>query len=76
MGIVQVPENRQLFGPLTVEENLELGAYLRAARMSASELRTELDGCTNGSPLSMHDGTKQPARFPAESNRWRQLAAG
>ncbi len=26
-GIVHVPENRQLFGPLTVEENLELGAY-------------------------------------------------
>lgn len=26
-GIIQVPENRQLFGPLTVEENLEMGAY-------------------------------------------------
>jgi branched-chain amino acid transport system ATP-binding protein len=24
-----VPENRRLFAPLTVEENLELGAYLR-----------------------------------------------
>jgi branched-chain amino acid transport system ATP-binding protein len=29
MGIAIVPENRRLFAPLTVEENLELGAYLR-----------------------------------------------
>lgn len=28
LGVIQVPENRQLFGPLTVQENLELGAYL------------------------------------------------
>ncbi len=27
LGVVQVPENRQLFGPLTVQENLEMGAY-------------------------------------------------
>jgi branched-chain amino acid transport system ATP-binding protein len=29
MGIIQVPEGRHLFGPLTVKENLELGAYRR-----------------------------------------------
>ncbi len=28
-GISQVPEGRQIFAPLTVAENLELGAYLR-----------------------------------------------
>ena len=28
-GIVQVPEGRQVFAKLTVEENLRLGAYLR-----------------------------------------------
>ncbi|MFB9269988.1 ABC transporter ATP-binding protein [Bradyrhizobium erythrophlei] len=28
-GIVQVPEGRQVFAPLTVRENLELGAYTR-----------------------------------------------
>lgn len=27
LGIVQIPEGRQLFGPLTVEENLQLGFY-------------------------------------------------
>ena len=28
-GIVQSPEGRQVFGPLTVEDNLRLGGYLR-----------------------------------------------
>jgi len=31
-GLVQIPEGRQLFGPLTVEENLELGSYVRRRR--------------------------------------------
>jgi len=29
-GICQVPEGRQMFGPLSVEDNLRLGAYARA----------------------------------------------
>jgi len=28
-GIVQVPEGRKIFAPLTVQENLEMGAYLQ-----------------------------------------------
>jgi branched-chain amino acid transport system ATP-binding protein len=32
IGISQVPEGRQVFKPLSVEENLELGAYLRYRR--------------------------------------------
>jgi branched-chain amino acid transport system ATP-binding protein len=31
-GIAQVPERRQLFGTMTVEENLRLGAYTRGDR--------------------------------------------
>ncbi len=42
-GIVQVPENRQLFGPMTVEENLEMGAYLRGGRISSADLTKEMD---------------------------------
>lgn len=30
LGIVQVPEGRQMFGPLSVEDNLRLGAFLRS----------------------------------------------
>lgn len=43
LGIVQVPENRQLFGPLTVEENLEMGAYLRARRITKKRLSSEME---------------------------------
>ena len=34
-GMAIVPENRRLFAPLTVAENLELGAYLRKGDLSA-----------------------------------------
>jgi branched-chain amino acid transport system ATP-binding protein len=38
-GIAIVPENRRLFAPMTVLENLEMGGYLRARE----ELKAELD---------------------------------
>lgn len=38
-GIAIVPENRRLFGPMTVKENLEMGAYLRPK----ADLREEFD---------------------------------
>ena len=31
-GVIQVPQGRMLFGPMTVRENLELGAYLSSDR--------------------------------------------
>ena len=60
LGIVQVPENRQLFGPLTVEENLEVGAYLRAGRMKKADLLEEMDRVLE--------------LFPALANRRKQRA--
>jgi branched-chain amino acid transport system ATP-binding protein len=36
-GISMVPENRRLFGNMTVAENLELGAYLRTDRQQIAE---------------------------------------
>jgi branched-chain amino acid transport system ATP-binding protein len=36
LGLVQVPEGRQVLSPLTVEENLQLGAYTRSGDMAAS----------------------------------------
>jgi branched-chain amino acid transport system ATP-binding protein len=38
LGIAQVPEGRQVFGPLSVEDNLVLGAYVRPAREAGSAL--------------------------------------
>jgi branched-chain amino acid transport system ATP-binding protein len=39
LGIAQVPEGRQLFAPLSVEDNLKLGAWSRAA----AEARSQID---------------------------------
>ncbi len=36
MGIAQVPEGRQMFGPLAVEDNLRLGAYARRDRAAVA----------------------------------------
>jgi len=43
MGISQVPEGRQLFAPMTVAENLELGAYLRYRRQSRADINHDLE---------------------------------
>lgn len=37
-GLVQVPEDRSLFGPLTVEENLNMGAWTRRGHAARSVL--------------------------------------
>jgi branched-chain amino acid transport system ATP-binding protein len=41
MGVSHVPEGRQVFASMNVEENLELGAYLRSRRLR-QEIRTDL----------------------------------
>ena len=38
-GVSMVPENRRLFPDMTVDENLQLGAYLRGSRTSVDETR-------------------------------------
>jgi len=40
LGIVQVPEGRKIFAPLTVMENLEMGAYTRSDK---AEFRASLE---------------------------------
>jgi branched-chain amino acid transport system ATP-binding protein len=42
-GMVQVPEGRQVFGPLSVEDNLRLGAYRRARAESPASLARVYD---------------------------------
>jgi branched-chain amino acid transport system ATP-binding protein len=46
-GLAIVPENRRLFGPMTVLENLEMGAYLRPR----ADLREDLDRVFTTFPL-------------------------
>ena len=42
-GIVQVPEGRRIFAKLTVEENLEMGAYTRTAKELADTITDVFD---------------------------------
>jgi len=43
MGMMQVPEGRQIFNSLSVLDNLRLGAYLRYRKGKKKEIRQDLD---------------------------------
>lgn len=43
LGIVQVPQGRMLFPELTVEENLEMGAYSKRARPAEARSRERVE---------------------------------
>ncbi len=43
LGISHVPEGRQVFKPLSVEDNLELGAYLRYLKKEKAAIREDLE---------------------------------
>lgn len=43
LGVALVPEDRGLFGPLTVIENLTLGAYLRFKKEKKSQIKKDLE---------------------------------
>ncbi|HEY3423737.1 MAG TPA: ABC transporter ATP-binding protein [Negativicutes bacterium] len=61
LGISQVPEGRQVFKPLSVEDNLELGAYLRYRSRESKD--------------SIHKDMQQVFDlFPRLEERRRQLA--
>ena len=55
-GLAIVPENRRLFGPMTVLQNLEMGAYLRPR----SDLKAELERVYTLFPL-LHERRSQLA---------------
>jgi branched-chain amino acid transport system ATP-binding protein len=43
LGIIQVPEGRHVFGPLTVKENLELGAYRRRGKQNKQKVLDDFE---------------------------------
>ena len=59
-GLVQCPENRQLFGSMTVQENLEMGAYLWSEQNRGESLSKRLEHMLR--------------KFPVLKSRRRQLA--
>ena len=64
-GMAIVPENRRLFGPMTVLENLQMGAYLhrrRRRRRTTSASTRSSRCCTSGarsSPGTLSGGEQQ-----------------
>ena len=70
-GLAIVPENRRLFGPMTVLENLEMGAYLRPK----ADLKGSSSGSTPCSRCSTNVAHSSQARCPAASSRWSRWAA-
>jgi branched-chain amino acid transport system ATP-binding protein len=72
LGLLQVPERDKVFGPLTVMENLELGAYVR--RLKAAELRSEMNGVFARFPL-LRERKDQPAATLSGGER-QMLALG
>ena len=42
-GIAHVPEGRQIFGELSVEDNLRMGAYSQLRRISTGEITSRID---------------------------------
>ena len=43
LGISQVPEGRQIFGPLSVFDNLKLGAYCRFSSAGADRINADIE---------------------------------
>ena len=59
-GIAQVPEGRQIFWPMTVLENLEIGGYLVYRLGGKARLQERSRRCSTGSPFSGSGGDSLP----------------
>ena len=74
MGMTLVPEKRELFGEMSVEDNLLLGAFMRRRlghrdeRETMAEVYRDLSAAEGAAPAS------RPARCRAASGRcWRSV---
>jgi branched-chain amino acid transport system ATP-binding protein len=47
LGMSTIPEGRRLFGPMTVEDNMNLGAYLRFKKEKKKEIQKDMDEIFN-----------------------------
>ena len=67
LGIVLIPEGRQLFPYLSVLNNLRLGASLCKDK---NDIDDRLKGCLNYSPGCRKDRTKRPALLAGANSKW------
>jgi branched-chain amino acid transport system ATP-binding protein len=71
-GLAMVPEGRGVFGALTIEENLAMGAYIRSDRAA---IRRTSSACSRFSRASRSVAGRPQARCPAASSRCSPWAA-
>ena len=69
-GMAIVPENRRLFAPMTVLENLKMGAYLRGGGT-----KEDFERVYELFPRSTSGASSSPGRCRAASSRWSRWAA-
>ena len=69
-GIAHCPEGRRVFPHMTVEENLDMGAYLRSG---AAEIAADRDSdlCRVSAPCRTQDGRPPAPCRAANSKCWR-----
>ena len=72
LGIVYVPEEKMLFRPLSVEENLMLGAYILR---DTAQIHRNLDVIYSLFPRLKEEASSPRRPSPAGSSRWWRSAA-
>ena len=71
-GLAIVPENRRVFAPMTVLENLEMGAYLSP---EGCDLKEEFERVYTLPCCCTTAASSSPGRCPAASSRCSRWAA-
>jgi branched-chain amino acid transport system ATP-binding protein len=75
-GIAQVPEGRQVFGGLTVKENLRLGAYVHRRRLSESELERRIRAVCERFPVLLERRDEAVANLSGGQQQMLAIARG
>ncbi len=60
LGIAHVPEGRQVFAGLSIEENLRLGAYAHREQLGTAGIKARIDEVCEGFPVLL-ERRRQPA---------------
>jgi len=76
LGISQVPEGRQLFAPMTVAENLELGAYVRHGRQAKADITADLEHIFKLFPVLKERQTQRAGTMSGGEQQMLAIARG
>ncbi len=75
-GIAHVPEGRQVFGGLTVEENLRLGAYAQRKGLSETEMRKRIETVCERFPVLLERRREHVANLSGGQQQMLVIARG